>query len=597
MAGPKPSHAARQSSHAARPIAVAVAGAALLGAVMPAALAGVTPAGGTPAATPQVLRVGTYDGIAGQFTTVQAAVDAARPGDWVLVGPGDYKTTSSRPRAGVPTSPAGVLVTTPDIHLRGMDRNAVILDGTHAGAPCNAVPADQSFGPAGKSGPLGLNGVMVWKADDVSVENLTACNFLAGSGGDTGNEIWWNGGANSAQIGGWGFTGAYLNATSTFYRDETSAAQYGIFSSNWSGGTWDHTYASNFNDSGYYIGACQDQCDQTVNHAWSQYSALGYSGSNSGGQLVIENSEFDHNEDGFDTNSQNGDNPPPQDGACPGNTISPITHTHSCWVFMHNYVHDNNNPDVPALGSAAAGPVGTGMSLSGARNDTVMDNVFARNGAWGAILVPYPDNGPPCTGGTNLSVACVYDEWGDAIVGNTFSGNGFFGNVTNGDIAAVNLEPGPPDCFRGNTERGGGSASTSPPGLEALFPSCTGSTTLPDLNLPFLDQVACDSQSASIGPVSAGTFCLPGTNYPRRTKVIMHPLPSGLPSMPQPCAGVPANPWCPAGGSASLGEHGSAAPARTYTSGHRAAPARPNQRPAGHRRRSARTRPPGGPRY
>jgi hypothetical protein len=24
----------------------------------------------------------------------------------------------------------------------------------------------------------------------------------------------------------------------------------------------------------------------------------------------------------------------------------------------------------------------------------------------------------------------------------------------------------------------------------------------------------------------------------------MHPLPAGLPSMPDPCAGVPANPWC-----------------------------------------------------
>ena len=27
----------------------------------------------------------------------------------------------------------------------------------------------------------------------------------------------------------------------------------------------------------------------------------------------------------------------------------------------------------------------------------------------------------------------------------------------------------------------------------------------------------------------------------------MHPLPSGLPSMPNPCHGVPANPWCSGG--------------------------------------------------
>ena len=31
------------------------------------------------------------------------------------------------------------------------------------------------------------------KADNVSVQNLTACNFLGGTA-DAGNEIWWNGG-------------------------------------------------------------------------------------------------------------------------------------------------------------------------------------------------------------------------------------------------------------------------------------------------------------------------------------------------------------------------------------------------------------------
>jgi hypothetical protein len=59
--------------------------------------------------------------------------------------------------------------------------------------------------------------------------------------------------------------------------------------------------------------------------------------------------------------------------------------------------------------------------------------------------------------------------------------------------------------------------------------------------------VACDSGSASIGPVAGGTLCLPGANYPRRTTVIMHPLPSSLDTMPNPCQGAPANPWCVAG--------------------------------------------------
>ena len=107
-------------------------------------------------------------------------------------------------------------------------------------------------------------------------------------------------------------------------------------------------------------------------------------------------------------------------------------------------------PTSRARGSAAAGPVGTGMSISGGRNDTVMDNTFANNNAWGIILVPYPDTARPCTGGTpgGAGQACLYDEYGDAIVGNTFHNNGGFGNPTNGDIAELNFEAGhATDCY------------------------------------------------------------------------------------------------------------------------------------------------------
>jgi hypothetical protein len=500
--------------------------------VLVAVVAGAVPAA---ASAQQVLRVGSFQGIPGQFTRIQAAVDAAKPGDWILVGPGDYKEHAALTPAGSSDQPAGLLITTSGLRLRGMNRGSVVVDGTTPGSPrCSSAAADQETGPGGH----GLNGILVWKANDVWVQNLTACNYYSAAG-----NIWWNGGDNSAKVGGWGFDGSYLTATTTFYKDEASAAQYGIFSSNWSGGNWQKDYASNFNDSGFYIGACQQICDQTVNQIWSEYNALGYSGSNSGGRMLIENSQFDNNTDGFDTNSQNGDNPPPQNGACPAGVKPPVAGAPTCWVFTHNYVHDNNNPNVPALGSAAAGPVGTGMSVSGGRNDTVMDNTFSHNGAWGTIFVPYPDNGPPCTGGTNTPGLCLYDEFGDALLNNKYSGNGFFGNPTNGDVGAVNLEPGPTDCYSGNTDNGG-PISSSPGAIQTLYPSCNGGTVAPNLNFGFLDEVACDSQAISLGPITGGDLCPPGANYPRRTQVVLHPLPQGLQAMPDPCAGVPANPWC-----------------------------------------------------
>jgi hypothetical protein len=506
---------------------------------------------GASSAAAQVLRVGSFHGIPGSFHSIQAAVDAAKPGDWILVAPGDYKTRSSRAPRGFSDHPAAVLITTPGLRLRGMNRRSVIVDGTKPGSPpCSSAKADQNFGPSGPSGPLGLNGILIWKADNVWVQNLTACNFLLGQG-VAGNEIWWNGGDDSGKIGGWGFSGTYLSTTDMFYENESNAAGYGVFSSNWSGGTWDHIYASNMNDSGFYIGACQQQCDQTIDHAWAEFNALGYSGTNSGGQLVVENSQFDNNEDGFDTNSQNNtDYPSPQNGACPNGGVSPITHTHSCWVFMHNYVHDNNNPNVPSSGAAAAGPVGTGMSVSGGHNDTIMDNTFANNDAWGTIFVPYPDTetpppqAPACAGGTPGVLgpgSCWYDESGDALIDNVYSGNGAYGNPTNGDFAQFNLEPGPTNCYSGNTDTSG-TVKSSPSNLQQTYPSCNGSTAGPNLNPVFLAEVACDSQLA-ITPLG-GTPCLPSDHYPRRKQVVMHPLPRDLATMPHPCSGVPANPWC-----------------------------------------------------
>jgi len=513
------------------------------------------------AASARVLLVGTYHGIPGQYRTIEAATKAAKRGDWILVAPGDYKTIGSHtPQGAGGDFPAGVLITKPDVTLRGMNRNTVIVDGTRAGAKCNDLRKDQNFGPSVKGAPAGLNGIEIWKADNVKVENLTACNFLGGSGGDggTGNEIWWNGGAGSGTVGGWGFLGEYLNATSTWFNPNTnltsaerevSAAEYGIFSSNWDGGTWNHTYASNMNDSDYYIGACQQQCNQVVDHAWAEYSALGYSGSNSGGTLIVEHSQFDNNEDGFDTNSQNGDNPPPQNGQCPNNGISPITHTHSCWVFMDNYVHDNNDPNVPAAGAAAAGPVGTGMTISGGRFDTIMNNTFSNDKAWGVVFAPYPDSGPPCTGGTpNYPLlgpgSCLYDEYGDALLNNKFSNDGGYGNPTNGDFEELNFESGEPnDCFSGNTDTSGHLNVTSE-ALELQYPSCSGTQTVANPNPAFLPQLLCDTQVT----LGGSDFCVTPNQYPRMTAINngLHKLPpvSKLPTMPNPCKGVPKNAWC-----------------------------------------------------
>ncbi|MGI9185342.1 MAG: hypothetical protein ACR2GZ_10350 [Solirubrobacteraceae bacterium] len=521
------------------------------------------PPAGSGKSTPAVLRVGTEHGIRGQFTDVQAAIDAAKPGDWILIAPGDYKeagnrlapTTVSDLRSG-----AGFLVTTPGLNIRGMDRNTVWLDGTKVGAPrCSSAPADQNFGPNDAAGqPAGRNGIVVYKAANVNIENLSVCNFLNGDNGG-GDQIWWDAGGSTGtqtSLGTW--YGDYLTATSTYFKDNSSpSAAYGIYSSNTAGpgqGFFSNDYASNFNDSAYYVGACPD-CRVTLDHVQGENSPQGYSGTNSGGHVLIENSEFDNNATGLATGDLNNDDAPsPQDGTCPGGAVNPnapngIQRTQICWVFINNYVHDNNNANTPSQGISGAAPVGTGVTIYGGRHDVFIHNRFVNNGAWGILFTPFPDNSQPppvahCQGGADLSTPgsplCYFDDWGSEFAHNTFTHNGFFGNPSNGDIAelsqdGINYNPDS-NCFHDNVDTQ--HALTSDPSNIDSYNRC-GQTYPPASDPVLTAQASCDSG------LLAGCPAATPASYPRATKVVLT-TPPALPTMSNPCAGVPTNPWCPA---------------------------------------------------
>ncbi len=500
--------------------------------------------------TANVLLVGSYKGHAGKYQTIQSAVNAAKPGDWVLVAPGDYHEQYDHTEPVGTDVLGGVYVTTPQLHLRGMDRNTVVVDGTKPGAPqCSSAAADQDLGPLDSTGkPVGRNGIEIWKADGTTVDNLTACNFLTGPTGG-GNEIWWNGGDGSGIVGMGAYSGSYLSTTSSYASGDVTGS-YGVFVSNSRGpGLIVHTYASNMSDSGFYIGACAD-CNAVLDDAHGEFSALGYSGTNSGGHLIVKNSEFDQNKTGFTTNSQNNtDAPSPQDGACPNNGIGP-TGTHSCWVFEDNYVHDNNNANVPGHGTAELGWPGGGLIIAGGRNDTVINNRFENNGSFAVTVTLFPDPETPpavahCVGGdTNglpplLPKSCLYGAWGNEIAHNTFKGNGAFGNPTNGDLADLDTSHTPGNCWHDNTDPAG--VTSAPANLQQTNATCgvTGAGAGVDVSSPatLISQLICASE------ILAPCASKPGMSYPRLTNLVLPAL-KPQPTMPNPCAGVPANPWC-----------------------------------------------------
>jgi hypothetical protein len=499
------------------------------------------------------LRVGTWHGVHGPFSSVQQAVRKARAGDWVLVGPGDYKESAG----AAASEPAGVLITTPDVHLRGMDRNRVVIDGTRPGSPpCSGAKADQVLTAHGR------DGVMDLKVDGVSIENLTVCNYLTGSGGGEGNEIWFNGGDGSGKIGMGRFSGDYLTATSTYSNGvQNPRGEYGIFTSNSRGpGVIDHSFASNMGDAAYYIGACPD-CNQVLRHAHGVDSALGYSGTNSGGHLLIEDSEFDHNKTGGTTNSQNNDDAPsPQNGACPAGEKGPLG-IGICNVWLRNSFHDNNNPNVPGAGAgglAGGAPVGAGLVFAGTRDVAAYKNSFVNNGSWGMVVTDLPDQESPpvdigqnCQGGTYVvppgtpgqDPVCYFAADGNAVLDNTFSHNAGNGNVTNADMAMANVVAfnptgSPGNCFQGNTDAAG--LTSDPPQVQQL-PTYGDCSTRPanagNANPLLVAQLNC------AGGVLASCPNTPVDDYPRTTGVVSRMAPAQV-TMPDPCAGVPANPWC-----------------------------------------------------
>ena len=442
------------------------------------------------------------------FTTIQAAVNAASSGDWVLIEPGTYDE-----EVKVSAAHAG-------IWIRGMNRNTVVIDGNHEG--CKHSPC-----------PEGANGIEVVKANDVWIENLTVANFdretLNGAGG---NEIWWNGGASSGKIGAHGWYGRYLTAYDTGFN-----GGYGIFTGNETDGLWEKIYASGFNDSGMYIGACQE-CRARVSEAVMENNALGYSGSNAGGSLVIEKSKFVHNTDGIAPNSENpGDPPPPQDGECDRlNVEHPnptpriyTTRIKRCTVIRDDVISENNNLTVPANSSAAAAPWGVGVELPGVYADLIEGNTIERDPSDGVLGFEYPNPFPPGPETIYFQLA------GNEIAGNRFVGNGYGGGRFAGDVmlegGLFGTRTSTNNCLTGNTF----GDPVYPSDIESTW-GCQHATT-PNPNTGYEHPLQLLTYLLYLQYVSEhrGEFA----------DVKGQPAPPPQETMPDACAGVPRNPLCP----------------------------------------------------
>ncbi len=469
----------------------------------------------------------SYPSYVHYFSTIQSAVNAAtHPRDFVLIEPGTYEEE-------VKVHPANH-----GIFIRGMDRNTVLLDGKNIHTPG------------------GSNGIEVLHTNDVWIENLTVANFERESlDGGGGNEIFWNGrNEGEEKVAAKGWFGNYLTA----YVEGLNGG-YGIFAQDEKKGEWDNIYASGFNDSGMYLGGCPE-CEAVIDHATMEYNALGYSGSNSGGQLIIENGKFDHNTTGIAPNTENpGDGPPPQNGACkeaePGvKRKAPLhgettkhqypwtgklemfktTNINHCTIIENNQINNNDDLAAPANHSAAAAPWGVGVELPGDYGDLVLNNEIKNNPNDGVLAFEYPNPFEPNEEGEFPPHTVLAQNSGNRVEGNTFENNGyrtegrtqFHGDVAlEGGLFGTKMSTN--NCVSKNTMPD----NTYPTEIEGTWGCQNTTTPNPGGGYSFLYYLL-ELQEESVNRAGSETV----------------PAPPAQETMPNPCEGVPANPLCPTGG-------------------------------------------------
>jgi hypothetical protein len=153
-------------------------------------------------------------------------------------------------------------------------------------------------------------------------------------------------------------------------------------------GQLDHIYAAGHPDAGLYIGECFP-CDTLITDVVSEHNGLGYSGTNSGGDLWIINSVFNNNRAGIVPNSGSYE----------------LCYPERQTTIIGNLVFDNNQPDTPAIDDALVA-MGNGILIAGGVQNTVERNRVYDHDKTGIGMAPFPESTP------NDSIPSV-DRWAD----------------------------------------------------------------------------------------------------------------------------------------------------------------------------------------
>lgn len=387
--------------------------------------------------------------------TISAAVSLARPGDLVLVSPGVYHESVKIDSAG--------------ITLRGASRDKVVIDG-RLRQP---------------------NGVVV-AAPGVAVQNLTVEN-------NTQNGVLVTGSA--AAVAGLPGSGGYdtgdepvtfLKSFLVSYVTSTRNGLYGIYAFSAQNGVIEHSYTSGGADSGIYVGQCKP-CRIVVRDNVSELNAVGYEGTNAGGDMYVVGNRLVGNRVGLTTNSDHQEKLLPQRAA----------------VVAGNLIADNQQAQTP---EQADGGWGIGVGVDGGSDNRFLRNRITGNTNAGFVLTATADIPPN----------------GNRITDNTFTANGVdigwtFPTATHGQG----------NCLQGNALRTtvpARLAATASCPVPATSPTPSGTWSRPNApaGIPFTDVAAPGPQPQFPNATTSGATAVPAVPELPDTAGIRLPSPSLL---------------------------------------------------------------------
>ncbi|SEC76161.1 Nitrous oxidase accessory protein NosD, contains tandem CASH domains [Streptomyces misionensis] len=388
--------------------------------------------------------------------TISDAVTLARPGDLVLVAPGEYHES--------------VRIRTPRVTLRGESREKVVIDG-RLRQP---------------------NGVVV-AAPGVAVENLTVRN-------NTQNGVLVTGSA-AAVAGLPGRSGGYdtgdepvsfLKSFLVSYVTATRNGLYGIYAFSAQNGVIEHSYASGGADSGIYVGQCKP-CRVVVRDNIAELNAVGYEGTNAGGDMYVVGNRFVGNRVGLTTDSDHQEKLLPQRGA----------------VVAGNLIADNQQPGTP---EQADGGWGIGVGVDGGSGNRFLRNRITGNADAGFVITATAD--------------LPSDD--NRITDNTFAANGV-------DVGWTfpSATRGKGNCLSGNTLRTTvparlAATAACPPPAGSPTPSGTWSKPAAPRGIPFTDVAAPGPQPQFPNATTAGATTVPAVPALPDTADVPLPPPSLL---------------------------------------------------------------------